>query len=143
MRRVVFDKLGDWQLGRSTQSANTAIVLVVPPWRAPHVGSGPLMYFLAGGNQPNWLASPRTVLTTLLYTTGVTAHTVTFLRPLNYCRVTAAVAANGTVVNIDRDPGVYSTNYRYPSPLSTFTAAVADNAIAGSDLVAVQLKDGT
>jgi hypothetical protein len=66
------------------------------------------------------------------------------MRPLNWCRIAEAVAANDTTIVIDADPGLYATKYRYPLPGGmTKPINTADNAIAASDYVAFQLLDGT
>lgn len=82
-------------------------------------------------------------ITSLIYSNGDTAHVLTIMRPKNYGWLVTALAAAGTALVPNDDPGVYSTNYRYGSPLSTGTAVVADNPIAASDWVAIQLNDGT
>jgi hypothetical protein len=133
-------------LPRATQTAGTAITVGVPP--VTHLGVSPLPYrygqFDVTGGRANWLESvaARTVITCALYTTGPTGHTITLLRPLNFCKITAAIAAGGTAITVDADPGVFSSNYRYPLPTGA-VPSVADNAISTGDFVAYQLSDGT
>src|ERR1051326_5103420 len=111
MRNVVNDMVA-WfgPLPRSTQNAGTPIVVGVPPF--PGQPASGIYRFSFQSGRPNWLDGgfPRTVITATLYTTGGTAPTITLLRPLNYAMITAAIAAGGTSVSIDKDPGVYSTN---------------------------------
>lgn len=151
MRQVVNDIVARFgPLPRATQNANTVITVAVPPWVGP-LGSAPFLYKFDNGVE-NWNKSnvaPRTIITAALYTSAATAHTITLMRPLNYCRITAAIAAAGTSISIDKDPGVYSTNYRYPTPggyvVSSGGGAVpaaADNALAAGDFVMYQLSDG-
>jgi len=127
----------------------TVIAAVVPPFAGPR--SAPLVYgavTVAAGSKPNpvpnWYEQPYTHLTTLLYTTGTTAHAITVMRPLNWTTFAAAVAKNTTAISLTTDPGLYSTSYNYPLPGSqTAPALVADNALAAGDYVAYQLDDGT
>lgn len=129
--------VGSFHVGQHTETAATVIVSVIPPW--PGVSKA----FLQRPAAPNKLVGlARTHITTVCYTTGATAHLIGIMRPFNYTWLTAAIAANGTGLTVYDDPGVYSTNLKYPSPLSTGTATVADNAIAAGDYVAIQLKDG-
>lgn len=133
--------LAPFSLPGQTQNAGTVIRTLVPP---PSSHRSPPLVYKKFNNRPNWLAAGRTHLTSLIYTSAATAHTVTLLRPCNYTYFNGAVAKNSTTFIISDDPGVYSTNYKYPMPQgATVEANVADNAIAGSDLVAYQLIDGT
>ncbi len=85
-----------------------------------------------------------THITQLIYTGGSTIHNVTVMRPLNWTYITTAVAHNSQTVVLAADPGIYSTNYKYPLPGGVTKPAVgADDGIAGSDYVAFQLKDGS
>lgn len=152
MRRIV----GSFSIGSSTQNAGTAITRLVPPYcGAPGMGAKRFAVdtgrTIANSTQtaltgaPNWQGDEDayTHITDINLKTAATVHEINFMRPLNWTYVASAAAVNQAVINIKEDPGVYSTNYRYPSPLATGTAAVADNAIAGSDYCAYQLKDGT
>jgi hypothetical protein len=130
--------VGSLHVGTATAAGGTAFVKAIPPW--PGVGQA----FLQRPAAPNKdRGTARTHITTVAYTTGATAHLIGIMRPFNYTWTTAAIAANGTGITLYDDPGVYSTNLKYSSPLSTGTAVVADNAIAANDYVMVQLKDGT
>lgn len=143
MRRSLEDILGYFgPLGRFTASGGTAFAALVPP--APGgLGSSPARYS-DDNRMPNWYGAPRTVVTSLLYSaTSTDVHTLTYLRPKNWARIKNAVAKTGTTFVLAADPGVYSTNYRYSSPIGTGTAALSDNPIATSDYVAYQLNDGT
>lgn len=125
---------------RVTQAANTIITSLVP---------------LSNGR--------KTKLTTLKYTAGVTAHTLTLLRPLGSkqelkaafptangipagggksanCFTTAAAAAGATSLVLNRDPGAYAANFvtdfgASPAPVPL----AADNLIASGDFLVVQL----
>lgn len=103
---------------RNTQTAGTAIVSTVPPRK--------------------WA---RTKITFLQYTSGGTAHTVTFLRELGRTKVTTAVAGAGTSIILTQDPGLYSLLPEWVS--RGITPSTSNNAIAASDYFVVQLKDGT
>ena len=149
MKNTIADELARFgPIGRATQNAGTVITVGVSPYPGPPGSS--YRYSFASG-RPTWLDDklPRTVITAALYTTGATAHTVTLLRPLNFAMITAAIAAGGTSVSIDKDPGVYSTNCRYQTPGGVVVNSgggavpgVADNPIAAGDYVAYQLLDG-
>lgn len=118
---------------------------LIPPWNGP-LGSAPLICDpRPTGPSANRFAKAITHLTSVNYTNGDTAHVLTLMRPKNYTWLTTAIAANGTALVPYDDPGVYSTNYKYPTPagFTTGTAQVADNAIATNDWVCLQLKDGT
>lgn len=130
---------GRWMIPSTTATAGTAFTRLV----APYAGSSPSVQKVDGNLKRANLPPVITVCDQVVYTDGGTAHSLLFMRPFNWTYLTADVAANGTVVPIAYDPGVYSTNYKYPLPGSILKpAAVADNAIAASDYVAFQLKDG-
>lgn len=97
--------------GSITQSAGTAIVRLVEPMKGA-----------------------VSTITEIQYTAGATAHTLTVLRPLNKTYTTAAAAASQAVINIQFDPGKYS---------SWGTINTADNLIAANDYVVYELADGT
>lgn len=145
-------------VGHSTASAGTAFAALIEPQSAADAGR----YLYAvdpaqkGANgilgKPNWngQATGYSRVTKLIYTTANTGHKIGILRPFNYSYTTANAAINQAVIVLKDDPGTYSTNFRYPlsgTPSggggALIPAAVADNAIAGSDYVAYQLKDGT
>ena len=116
----------------------TLTTVLIPPWPgAP--GSAPFLY----DPRNKRFGEGITHLTALAVTNGDTAMTVSIVRPKNYTWVATANAANSTTLVLYDDPGIYSTNYKYGSNLTTGTAAVADNGIAASDWIAVQLTDGT
>lgn len=137
--------LGTFATPSSTANAGTAIVRLIPPFRGS--SGGPLMYKLSNGlsGTPNWCKSGFTHLTQAVYTAAATAHTLVVMRPFNWAVVASDVAANAQAVTLLTDPGVYSTSFKYPLPPEAggVVASVADNAIAASDYVAVQLRDGT
>lgn len=70
-------------------------------------------------------------VTNLKVTVGGTAHTLTFLRPLNTTTLSAAAAAAQAVINLTADPGDYSGS------------SVADNPIAAGDYLVIEKPDGT
>lgn len=76
-------------------------------------------------------AGAYTNLSYLEYTAGATAHVLTVMKPLGTTTLSAAAAAAQAVVNITADPGDYTG------------VQTADNAIAASDRVVVELSDGT
>lgn len=138
MNAQLVNVLGTLSVGQKAFSA--AGVQLIPPFRgAP--GSGPFLYRATD-------ASPQfgeavTHINTVGYTTLGTAHLIGIMRPFNWTYLTAAVAANGTAIFPKLDPGVYSTNYKYAIPGGIPVNGVADNAIAASDYVAIQLVDGS
>ncbi len=135
------DRYGSWNVAGQTQIADTAIVIGIPPYPGKY---GNLIYGVDGAAQPLWLKpGAYTHVTQFGYTSGSTLHTPAFMRAFNWTYTTVAAAKNTATLTLKDDPGIYSTNYRYPSPISTGTAAVADNALAASDYVAFQLTDGT
>lgn len=93
----------------------------------------------------------RAKITTLKYTAAGTAHTLTVLKALAKCKVVTAVAASGTSVVLNRDPGNYSANFaldalKGPNTDGTqaagftggLTPIVANNLIASGDFLAIQ-----
>lgn len=104
------------------------------------------------------LAKKKAKILTLKYTDGGTAHTLTFMRPLGpqqkypapgtppltgiaagqgggNAYATAAVAASGTALILNRDPGSYAANFLadgVPGPLC------ADNLIAANDYLVIE-----
>ena len=122
--------------GGATAAGGTAFAQGIQPYISP---AGPSLYSASSSR----LTCPQflTRILTVGYTTGATAHAVKILRPLNWTTLTAATEANGTVINLAADPGAYSTAFRFAVPGSK-PANVANNAIAGSDYVAVQTVDG-
>lgn len=94
--------------GGKTATAGTAIQYLVPP----------------NGNG-------RTRMTTFVYTSGGTQHTLTFLRPLGLTKVNGAAASGQAVVNITADPGATANSY-----------GGVNNPIAANDFVAIREKDG-
>jgi hypothetical protein len=121
--------------GMATAASGTIIAVGIPPMGNPG-GEGILDTGVKGAYYAH--------LTSVYYTTGTTAHTITIMRPLNYTTVSADAAINQAVINVTADPGLYSTNYKYPlANGKTAPANLADNAIAANDWVAYQLVDGT
>jgi hypothetical protein len=147
-----------FSVGTITQTAGTAIVALIPPWRG---ANGVCMPYTCDARwKPNWVGPSGgafTHLSSLVYSSTGTAHKVGVLRPLNWTVVAAAAAAAQAVINIYDDPGIYSTNYKYPTVGGVVAAPqygggtqggtppsqVADHGIAGSDYAVYQVADGT
>lgn len=120
----------------------TVLTGLIPPW--PGNGGAPVLYTTPDGVAAPWKTQPYSHLTALTYTTGTTAHAVYVMRPLNWTMIKTALAKNTTAIVVDKDPGLFSTSYRYPLPgQQTAPVQVADNAIAANDYVAFQYDDGT
>ncbi len=137
-----FSGPSSFAVGESSHAFGTVLTALVTPY--PGGGSGALLYSTPAG-KPNWQGnnSRFSRLTSFIYTTSTTPHLVGVMRPLNFATFAAAVAKATTAVGaLDKDPGVYSTNYRYPCPGSV-PVQVADNALAANDYVVYQLADGT
>lgn len=141
---------GVFGYGPATAAGGTAFIQGVPPFPGVQAAA-PLLYAAKPGNatlqNANWWGSGNTGLIArilqLIYTTGATAHKVGVMEPLNFAYITTAVAKATATFVLDKDPGVYSTNYRYHTPGGVAPSNVADNAIAAGDYVAYQLADGT
>lgn len=132
-----------WSVPGQTQTAATAIVQLIPPYQGPPEGA-PFMYSRSGGVN-NWAKKDTCGITqvgTAIITSGSTAHTWVFLRPKNFTTVAVAIAKNITAITLADDPGIYSTNYKYPTPGNVPPGYVADNGIAANDYVAIQLDSG-
>lgn len=136
-----------------TQAAFSNVLTgLIEPFRS---GTPPFLYKVdPNTSKPNWLEQPHTHITSLIYTTSTTAHTVTVLRPLNFTWFPSGLAKNTTAIpdssgasgtGIFSDPGLYSTSYKYALPGSTAApAAPSDQAISSTNkFVAYQLSDGT
>lgn len=135
--------------GPATAAGGTAFIQGIIPYPGAAPGA-PLLYAQVpgnNGNSPNWWGagsnSVFTVVDRIQYSTNGIAQKVGLLQPLNFAYVTTAVAINTATFILDKDPGVYSTNYRYRLNNSNVPASVANNAIAAGDYVAYQLVDGT
>jgi hypothetical protein len=149
----------------SLASGTTAATMLIPPFAGP-IGGAPYLYNANQTNVPltiavvqtkaNWLQSPQfgvPHITSIIVNASATSHTVTILRPLNWTYFPAGLAKNTTAIpngsgasstGLYDDPGVYSTNYKYPTPGSVAPGLVADAAISGTNLaVCYQLADGT
>lgn len=98
-----------FSFGRLTQNAGTAIVRTVDP---------------CGGTSRRNLKSR---ITRIVYTAGVTAHTLTLMRALSTTTLSSAAASGQAVINLTANPG-------------TDTPA---GGIATGDYVVFQLSDGT
>lgn len=117
----------------------TIATTLIPPWSGS--GDGPPLLYTPSSSKK--FGPAYTHVTLVCYTNGDTAHALNIMRPKNYTWLTVAIAANGTGLTIYDDPGVYSTNYKYATNITTGTATVANNTIATNDWVALQLVDGT
>jgi len=114
----VLGLLDTYAIPRQTQTAGTVIAACVPPrkWR-------------------------RTKISFLQYTSGATAHTITFLGELGRTTLTAAAAGGATSFTLARDPGNYSAAPEFSG--RGITPSTANNLLAASDYFVVQLADGT
>ena len=88
-----------------------------------------------------------TNLTYVAVTCGTTAHTLYVLRPQGFTFVNSAAAASQAVININEDPGKFSTYaanvaYLAANPL-VLAVRLADNTLAANDYVCYQVADGT
>ncbi len=134
---------GTFSLPRSTASAGVAIFTVIPPFRGE---SGWAMQQWTVGSQGSARQKGvnnqgrRTHVSKVIYSTGATAHLVSILRPLNFTVLAAAAAANATVIALQDDPGIFSTNFKYGN---SAPAQAADRAIGANDYIVTQLNDGT
>lgn len=142
---INFTPLTVWSVPEQTQTAGTAIVALIPPYVAPASAPATLYAVPNTNTAPNWMGASGLVthVSTLLYTCSTTAHKWFLMRPLNYTTFAAAVAKNTTAITLTADPGVYSANYKYPTPNGAAPVQVADNTIATNDYCAYQLADGT
>jgi hypothetical protein len=158
--------LGAWNTVGTVFSGSTATTQLIPPYPGP-AGTPPYLYnslasyspLVAGAplqTKSNWLTSPSfgiTRITSIWSQTSSTAHQTLIFRPLNFTYFPAGLAKNTTAIpngsgasstGLFDDPGVYSTNYKYPTAGGVFPAQVADAAISGTNLnVCYQLSDGT
>lgn len=141
---IGFEIFRTWAVSGNTATADTAFYRLVEPYPGTGAGGRPLHRVDGNGKRVQPAPGAFTHVSSLIYTAGTTAHDVVVLRPLNWTYLTEAAGVNDTTVVIADDPGVYSTNYRYPlSGAVTKPTSVADNAIAANDYVAFQRLDGT
>lgn len=146
--------LGTFNTGRLTAAGGTAFVGLIPPWRGP-AGGAPFLFnasALTAGNA-NWLyKAPQfgiPKVTSLLALAGSTAHQIHIGRPLNWTYFPAGLAKNLTLIpnsaltGIAADPGVYTTNYGYPTVGGLAPGQTANNTLAAGDYVCFQLADGS
>src|SRR5260370_41202746 len=108
-----FPSAGVFSVNRATAVAGTAFVSLIPPYPGPPA----LIYRLRDG-KPSWFGPniPRTVLETVIYTTGTTLHQIGVMRPFNFTFTSTAAPINQAVINLVADPRAYSTHLHYPSP---------------------------
>lgn len=143
-----------WSVGGIHGSGTTAFAALIPPYPGPI--NAPLIYALDPKGRPNWWGQTAawTHVSRILFTTGTTLQTNYLMRPQNFTTAAGAAAAGQAVINLTEDPGIFSTNYRFPLPGAQPTAGtnpgryaypgrVADDGIAGGDYCAYQLTDGT
>lgn len=139
----------------NTAAAGTAYTIGIDPYPGPK-GKGSFLYGVDGQGNPNWLQPGYfTRVTMLRHLSGSTAHTLYFLRPLNWAVVSVAGAINSTSFTLATDPGKFSTAFHYPigAPSSVTPnvngavyktiANVADLTFTTTHYFAVQLADGT
>lgn len=143
--------VGYFAYGGATATGGTAFVQGIAPFQGIQ-GAGPLLYQTVPGvgglGRANWWgagnSSKITRINSVVYNTGgSTAQVLYFMSPFNFAYVTTDVAANTATFILDKDPGVYSTNFRYNLANKHAPSSVANNAIAAADYVAYQLNDGT
>lgn len=158
--------LGNFSVS-SIASGTTAAALLIPPYPGPGGSGAPYLYNALSsfsplvGNAPvqthaNWLNAPNfgvPHITSLQVNASSTQHTLLVMRPLNWTYFPSGLAKNTTAIpngsgssstGLFDDPGVYSTNYKYPTAGGNFPAQVADAAISGTNLyVCYQLADGS
>ncbi len=147
-----------WSAGNVTANSGTAFTQLVPPGGG--IDGSPLIfqtdaYFtMKWANQGN---TPFTHISRLTYTTGATAHKLTVMRPLNWTITAIPTLTGQTSIVLYDDPGIYSTNYKYPTPGGRVSKSnggsltqggvppcqVADHGITANDYIAYQLPDGT
>lgn len=123
--------IGTFGRGKKTATAGTAITQLIEPYHGKTTGLGT-------GTKGEGIIH----IAHLCYDVSTTAHTLTIFRPLNYTTFSADAAAAQAVVNITADPGVYSTNFKYPLPNGQTAPSTADNAIAANDYVVYQTAAG-
>lgn len=141
----------------TTQTAGTVITSLIAPYCG--VRGGPRRLFTVDPAQtipgtsliglPNWWGSGScfTHVTDFRTISGSTQHTWVIARPLNWTYFVTGIAKNTTAIGnaaLKDDPGLYSTNYRYPTPGGNAPCQVADAAISSTNkYVCYQLADGT
>lgn len=90
------------------------------------------------------------LLNLVSFTAGATAHTLTIMRPMSSqlvsgqtqycsCYLTAAAAGGQAVINLNEDPGIY-TSYEYNGSSAPRTA---NNGITAGDWLMFRYPDGT
>ncbi len=146
----------------SIGSGTTVAALLIPPCPGP-IGNPAYLFNAQAANTPkvpalsatkaNWLAAPNfgvTHITSLQVIASSTSHTLLVLRPLNWTYFPAGLPASTTVIpnsaltGIADDPGIYSTNYKYPTAGAVAPAGAADAAISSTNkAVCYQLADGS
>ncbi len=160
--------VGTFQVPGQVQTGGTAIVAFIPPYTGPQGEARNLFTVdtsltipgttivgrpgnLKGGSDAGWgqgsVAGAFTHVTDFCSINSSTQHAWVIMRPLNWTYFTAALPKNTTAIpnaTLKDDPGLYSTNYRYPTPGGVAPAQVADAAINSTNkYVAYQLADGT
>lgn len=83
----------------------------------------------------------RTKLAFLQITSGGTAHTWYVMREKGRTTLYSAAAGGATSLVLTRDPGYYSTNAEFQD--RRITPSVADNPVATTDYLILELADGT
>jgi hypothetical protein len=154
MSQGILPAFGSFSTPGAAPIAGTPIVQGIPPFPGP-AGTAPFIYNAVGlSGLPNWMSGPSNAIThvaSLNVKAGSTAHAIIIARPKNWTTVASAAAAGQAVINITADPGIYSTNYRYPLPgvvassagLYAYPGRVPDSGISAGDYCAYQLTDGT
>ncbi len=144
-----------WGFQLPATAFGTLLFQVIPP--GPSADGVPFMLgpVAGGGGRPNWWTNGSfTHVTDLIVTCSTTLNLITLQRPLNWTTLGAAMAKNTTAITLTDDPGVYSTNYRYPLPglpwnppgtvnTTGNSPPLTDNALATNDYICFQLADGS
>jgi hypothetical protein len=139
MPHIIAPVHAHFTIGRKTAAANTPFTQLIPP--GPQ---GRQLLWAAAPNQPNWYSLGwMTRVTRIAYLSGTASHLLSVMRPKNWATTTQAMPQNSKTMNLGVDPGVYSTNYRYPLPPGAVPSLVADHPIASGDYIAYQLDDGS
>lgn len=128
---------GTFSVGQSTNvSGGTAFVSLIPPYEPPGGVKGTPI----GAVKPG----PGIIhVTSFWYTVPTTAHTLYFMRPLNWTTFKADAAASQAVVVISADPGTWATAGVYQYPLAnTSIPSTGNNTIGANDYVVYQAASG-
>lgn len=149
---------GTWNGVRKTAAANTVFTMVIPPFGGGGNNAPPKLYKVSPAGttastatqtnaQPNWTGPQDafTHVTDLIYTSLSTAHSLFFMRPLNWTFQMSDMTSSSTTMALAADPGTWATAGVYKYGAAGGTSVVpsqANNVIGASDFVVYQLNDG-